>query len=183
MTASERRPAAPTRRLLAFGLDYLLIAAYLLVLAGVGSFLTFGSLASRAEALFASPVVADLVIFALTVLPVSLYFAWQESSRGGTWGKRRLGLRVERADGAGLSSGRALVRAACKFAPWQIAHLGVARLIRLPEPPAWALGSAVLALVLVAGYVALLYASPSRRTVHDLVAGTVVVEVPHPGGE
>jgi len=167
--------------LAAFALDYLWIALYLLVLAGVGSFLAFGPLESQVAALAASPVVADLLILALTVLPVTLYFAQQEAARGGTWGKRRLGLRVVRVDGARPSFGRSLVRAAAKFTPWQIAHLGVARLIRLPEPPAWALWSAVLALVLVAGYVGLLFLSPSHRTVHDLVAGTAVVEAPRSG--
>jgi uncharacterized RDD family membrane protein YckC len=127
--------AAPSRRLAAFALDYIWIALYLLVLAGVGSYLAFGPLAPQAAALFASPVVSDLIILAITVLPVTLYFARQEAARGGTWGKRRLGLRVVRADGARPSFGRALLRAGVKFTPWQIAHLGVARLIRLAEPP------------------------------------------------
>lgn len=175
--------AAPSRRLAAFALDYIWIALYLLVLAGVGSYLAFGPLAPQAAALFASPVVSDLIILALTVLPVTLYFARQEAARGGTWGKRRLGLRVVRADGAHPSFGRTLLRAGVKFTPWQIAHLGVARLIRLAEPPAWALAAGILSLVLVAGYVALLYLSPSHRTVHDLAAGTMVVQEARPGRE
>lgn len=106
-------------RLLAFALEYLLIAAYATLLAAV----TFAAAASplrRSLAVrLATPTSRDAVAFMTIVLPVILYFALQEgSARQGTWGKRRLGLRVTALDGGPLPMPRALVRAFVKFLPW-----------------------------------------------------------------
>ncbi len=92
-------------RLLAFALDYLVIAAYALGLAAV-TLLAANPLRGLLTALLATPASRDAVAFVTVVLPVSLYFALQEgSARQGTWGKRKLGLRVTGLDGGPLPDG------------------------------------------------------------------------------
>lgn len=69
---------------------------------------------------------AEALSFGTMTLPFALYFAVCESgARQATWGKRRLGLKVERLDGSRLSFGAALARVLIKFVPWELAHLGL----------------------------------------------------------
>lgn len=168
--------ARPSARIGAFAWDYLWISLYLMGLSGVGAFFVFGPLNSPLALLEGSAVAMDVFFFLITVLPVSLYFAISEATHGGTWGKRRKGLRVITTDGGRLGFVRALVRALTKFLPWQIAHLGVARLAGSGEAEVnlWSTIAVVAALGATVVYVLLLVLNPARRTVHDYVAGTVV---------
>ncbi len=80
-------------RLLAFAVDYLFIALYLLLLVGVGALIRITPLGADFGALFANPASAELTSFMLLVLPVLLYFALMESSRWqATIGKRARGI-------------------------------------------------------------------------------------------
>jgi uncharacterized RDD family membrane protein YckC len=130
------------RRVGAFGLDYILISGYLIVLGGVCSFLVFGPLKEHWQGLAAGPVLSDLIAFVMAVLPVMLYFTLLESSvAAATWGKRRMGIKVVRVDGAPLTRARALLRSAIKFAPWQLAHTCLFHIPGWPfateTPPTW----------------------------------------------
>ncbi len=136
-------------RLLAFALDYLLIAAYAIALAAVTFAASASPLRSTLAVITATPASRDAVAFVTIVLPVILYFALQEgSARQGTWGKRRLGLRVTALDGGQLPLGRAFVRALVKFLPWQIAHTCLFHIPGWPlaptAPPAWVTGGFIL---------------------------------------
>src|SRR5260221_8987741 len=112
-------------RVLAFAVDYILIAAYLVVLvtAGVAAQRLAPAVAGTA---FGNPLAGELTGFLLITLPVTLYFALSESSaRQASWGKRQLHLRVQRLGdhrGQRLSRARGLGRAALKFVPWELAH-------------------------------------------------------------
>jgi len=80
-------------RFLAFAVDYLFIALYLLLLVCVGALIRLTPLGADFGALFANPASAELTSFMLLVLPVLLYFALLESSRWqATIGKRVIGL-------------------------------------------------------------------------------------------
>jgi hypothetical protein len=82
------------------------------------------------------PLVADAVALVITVLPVWGYLTAAEAGAAqGSWGKRQAGLRVVSADGQQVSWGRAAVRNAVKLAPWQLAHVTVARIILDVEAP------------------------------------------------
>lgn len=181
--APAPRRAGVRPRLLAFTLDYLVIAAYALGLAAV-TLLAANPLRGPLTALLATPASRDAVAFVTMVLPVSLYFALQEgSARQGTWGKRRLGLRVTGVDGGPLPMGRALVRAAVKFLPWQIAHTCLFHIPGWPlapaAPPAWVIAGFGLVWLLVLGYLAMLAFSKSHRTPYDRLAGSeVLMEAP-----
>lgn len=168
------------RRIWAFVLDYLPISAYLISLAAITSVFAFGVQSESWQGFMSSPWRADVVAFLTAVLPVILYFAWQEGSvAGATWGKRRTGLRVVRSDGSGLGRGRALVRSVLKFLPWQLAHTCLFHVPGWPldprEPPTWVLAGFVMVWILVAAYLAMIQFGPKRRTLYDLLAGTLVI--------
>jgi uncharacterized RDD family membrane protein YckC len=167
-------PAPPGRRLGAVALDYLLISAYLVVLVLVGVALSAN--AGLAEALFGSPLVGELVGFAVLTLPVVAYFVVSEaSSRGATLGKARLGLRVVTVDGRRLGLGGSLVRSGVKFLPWELAHAAIWQ---------YTVGSGDLLLpnlllaacwLLVAVNVGLAAFGDRHRALHDRIAGSLVV--------
>ena len=116
-------PAMGWQRVAAYLVDYLVIAAYVALLTGA----SFATGASRRLDLMlsGSPAMGQLVAFLALTLPVMLYFAVSEASQWqGTLGKRALKLRVA-AHGEGTVGSlfrRTLLRAALKFAPWELAH-------------------------------------------------------------
>lgn len=124
MSAADGGPAAGLlRRCAAFALDYVLIAAYLVVVFAAGALLRLAAPAAAAAPLFGDPLIAELTGFLTLTLPVSLYFVLTESSSAGaTWGKRRMRLRVVTDGGERLGLGRSALRTALKFVPWELSH-------------------------------------------------------------
>lgn len=171
-THPARRPE-PARlgvRLRAFLLDYVLFLGYAACLVMVAALLR-----TTVEPLFtASAVSAQLTGFIMLTLPVMLYFSITESSpRQASWGKHRFGLRVVDRRGERIRFGRAFVRSAVKFVPWELGHYTVWQWSDgdLPTP---AMVGLVLVYVLVAVYIVLPLMDKSRRSVYDFVAGTRV---------
>ncbi|WP_274652603.1 RDD family protein [Paenibacillus humicola] len=175
MNGSETpgRPYAPVRRrMLAFLLDYIFIACYLALLSGAG--------------LLARPVMvslfthgvwtAELAGFLMLTLPVALYFGLSEGSGShATWGKRKMGIRVARADGRPLGFGVSLLRSAVKFAPWELAHFTIWRLVLPSGSPAYAVNALlILVYVLVLAYLISPFLNKRRQSLYDAAAGTVV---------
>lgn len=112
------------------------------------------------------------VVDALLVAALgALYFAgsWRRSGR--TPGQRVLGLRVASADGAGLTTGQALVRWLLVAAPFSAAAVLATASSALDGPVLPAL-VAVWYLVLLATTVR----SPTSRGLHDRIAGTAVAK-------
>lgn len=111
--------------------------------------------------------------------PSWLYFAWSESSRrGATLGKRLLKLEVARTTGARLSFGRALARTLLKLVPWELAHLS----LLLPTPIMVDPGSGprvglILIYPLIGLYVVTMIFSRRKQSLHDLLLGTVVLDL------
>jgi uncharacterized RDD family membrane protein YckC len=182
MSAAPSRIAGPPanmrRRLAAVAVDYLPIAAYLIAVTLVAMLVRLGSPGSL-EALFGSPVSAELTGFVLVTLPVTLYFVLAEASpRGATWGKRRLGLRVVTSAGDRLTVGRSLVRTATKFLPWELSHAAVWRFRSAAEhPPVLAYVLLLTAGGLVGLTLVLAFVDPRHRALQDRVASTTVVTV------
>jgi RDD family. len=122
MSAISGAAAALPRRIAAFAVDYVFIAAYLLVVVGAGALLRLVATGLAAN-LFADPLRAELIGFLTLTVPVSLYFVIGEASpAGATWGKRRMGLRVVTSRGARLTLGRSVLRTSLKFVPWELTH-------------------------------------------------------------
>lgn len=178
----EVQYAGFAKRLKAFAFDYLIIFAYIAVLAGVnfGIILSGGALEDISP-FFASPVVKDAIAFLTLILPVILYFTLQESSaKQGTWGKRRAGIRVVNASGKALTRMQAFVRSLIKFLPWQIAHTCLYHIPGWPlaataVPPEVIAGFALVYL-LVGIYITCALISKKHRTPYDWAADSYVIE-------
>ena len=167
------------RRLAAFGLDYLVIAAYIVVLTLVSVTVT-SQLAGINSGGRTRPWLFDLLAFATLVLPVILYFAITEASHHqATWGKRRTGLVVITTGGQRLGAGRSLVRSVVKFLPWQIAHTSLFHIPGWPTAvdsiPAAAAAGLWISTALALAFIGSLFVFPDRRTPYDRLAGTRVV--------
>jgi uncharacterized RDD family membrane protein YckC len=106
------------RRLVAFCVDWLLIALWGSVLFGAVMALTGGRGTSVGD-----PWTSQAIGLVTMTIPVTLYFALTESSGWqASVGKRILRLRVTSASGERLSPGRSLLRNAVKFIPWELGH-------------------------------------------------------------
>jgi uncharacterized RDD family membrane protein YckC len=163
-------------RVLAFAIDYLPISGYLVLLVVLGS--TARLIAPEmANAVFGSPLSGELTGFLLITLPVTLYFALLESSAWqATWGKRRLGLRVTRTDGARLSRGRSLLRTGLKFVPWELAHACIWQVsFAGPDPSPLITGGFVAVWLLVGANPVSLLVTRDHQTIYDRLSGAVVV--------
>jgi uncharacterized RDD family membrane protein YckC len=165
------------RRVVAFGVDYAAIVLYLGLLTLVG---VLGRAAGAVPGDVATPagrVVAQLVVFVVLTVPVTVWFAgWEASSMGATPGKRLLGLRVLTTGGDRLGWPRSLLRTALKLTvPWELAHTAVWDLLVWPGDQSAAVDTLLLGLANAAIVVDLasLFVG-SRRTPYDRVAGTVV---------
>ena len=96
----------------------------------------------------AGRVVAQLVIFAVLTVPVTVWFAgWEATPGGATPGKRLLGLRVLTTSGDRLAWRRSLVRTALKFTiPWELAHTAVWNMLVWPGDRGAAVDTLLLSL-------------------------------------
>ena len=163
-------------RVLAFAVDYILIAAYLVLLVGAG--VAAQRLAPAvAGAAFGNPLSGELTGFVLITLPVTLYFALGESSaRQATWGKRKLHLRVQRLDGQPLSRARGLGRAALKFVPWELAHACIWQITFAGPRPSPLIGAGfALVWLLVGANLLSLLLNRKHQTLYDRLSATAVV--------
>jgi uncharacterized RDD family membrane protein YckC len=115
MTSDSR---AAIRRVIAFSLDWFVIAVWGAVLFA-GIMIATGGRPARPE----TPWQAQLIGFLSMTLPVTLYFSLSESSNArATLGKRIVGLAVSNDDEGRLSLSASLLRNAVKFIPWELGH-------------------------------------------------------------
>jgi len=171
-------PRLAVRRVLAFALDYLVIAAYGIVLGSVAFVVGLTPLGPWISERVQSPLAGHALSFVTLTLPVLLYFALSEASaRRATWGKRRLGLEVVAGNGDGLDVGRAVLRAAVKLLPWEISHAALWRIEgwpTAPEPPSLpVLAGLTVTWLLVLWWIGALFVG-SGRPPHDRLAGARV---------
>jgi len=168
------------KRLKAFAFDYLIILAYIFILAGVNFGIIFmGGALDNISPFFTSPVVKDGIAFLTLILPVILYFTLQESSnRQATWGKRKVGLRVVNTQGVALTKLQAFVRSLVKFLPWQIAHTSIYQIKEIVlggSSTPFDITGFVLVYVLVGIYIAAVFISKKHRTPYDWASGSYVI--------
>lgn len=148
--ASGLAPAAPARRMAAWAIDGALVAAAALVATLALVPLAPAEAAGPRCALGSGILLAWLLSEAFVAVLAFVYFTVSHALAGATLGKRIAGIRVVAEDGRPPGPARSAVRSV------------------------WALLSLALA---GAGLIPAL-ASPSRRALHDLLAGTRVVEGP-----
>ena len=177
--------ASLRQRIGAFLLDYLIIAAYLVLLVSISVGLGSGPLRGVFRAMFADPNISEFSAFLLLVLPVILYFAlFERSSWQATWGKRKMGLRVVDRHGVRLSLPRSLLRSLLKFVPWELTHACLWRIPGWPLAPTMPspiiMAGLALVWILVGAYLVSLLASKKHQALYDWMAGTYVIAGPHP---
>jgi uncharacterized RDD family membrane protein YckC len=179
MVAGDMAVASPWRRIAAWMLDYLLIAAYLVLLAAA----SLGLLASPGGSSFAAamrqPIPAELIEILTLTGPVVLYFALMEASPWqATLGKRAFGILVVGPLGTRLTVGRALVREGVRFLPWELSHALIWRAVLSPQRNSpttlEAVGFAVV-YMLVFAYLVSLFVGAQHRTIYDRIAGSRVM--------
>jgi uncharacterized RDD family membrane protein YckC len=122
-------------------------------------------------------LVLNALAFVAVILPATLWATTQEAApKCATLGKRRCGLRVARvATGRAVTRRRALGRNLIKLAiPWELGHTAAFGFAEQPIPGPWIIGLAAATYAVVLINLIGLF-TPSRRTVHDRLSGTVVL--------
>lgn len=188
MSQGAPRRLSPLRRVAALLLDYLVVLAWMAVLAAVSLvvFLTMGDYPDVLGAI--GPFGAQAVFFLLLTLPVGLYLFLSESRPAqATWGKRRMGLLVKSLDGGRPGRGQVAIRTIVKLLPWEISHSLIWQMQAVfyrsgyeAEIPTWVfvgLGAVDAAILVYLG--TSLFGR--QRGPHDRASRTVVVD-PEPAG-
>lgn len=156
------------KRVLAFGIDYLVIVAYALLLFGITSLFgltVFG------------PIRGQVVGFVTLTLPVFLYFYLNErSTYRATIGKRVMNISVI----TNLQSGNrnVLIRNVLKFLPWEIAHIGVHWIVYYSRmemvTPNWVWAVLILPQIVVLGYMISAIIYKGEQSLYDKIANTKI---------
>jgi len=109
-------------------------------------------------------------------IPAWLYFILCDSSRSGaTLGKRLFRLHTARSDGSRLNIFRAVGRTAVKLLPWEMAHIFGFAIADQVGPVVQSIGlAAANGLTLV--YLIVCLVTGGRRSFHDLLAATIVLD-------
>lgn len=159
------------RRLAAYWLDFVLLAAVLIGGQWLLNVLTSGFPFRLLEKGYQ----IELWVLASMSLPVWLYFILCEKYRRQTISKRLFRLKVVSTRGAELGIGQAVARTFIKLLPWELTHL----IILIPDPwwgmeepenLAWIYIPNLLMVV----YIVVLFASKGTKGVHDYFSNTTV---------
>lgn len=161
------------RRLLAFCVDWLVIAAW-----GVVLFAAVMASYSGHPPRPSGPWHSEVIGFLAITAPVILYFSLSESSTAqATLGKRALGLHVLAHGGGRVSVGASLLRNCVKFAPWELGHIVANQaFFSTTVVPVWIYLPMALAFLLPVWWVASILFKGYAP--YDVVASTHVVRAP-----
>lgn len=166
----------PVARVRSWLLDWLVVGAWLGVLAVLGlllrPLLPAGEVGTTTGG---ELLLADLLITVGTVVPYLIYLALTESSaRRATLGKRWAGLHVATLDGSRPGPGAVWLRNLVKVLAWQLGHLGFTRAM-FETQVGLGIGLSVAGTVL--GLACALPALAGARGLHDVCARTRVEPV------
>lgn len=164
------------QRVKAFVFDYFVILGYLVVITAAG--LLFRQFTQGFEWLFADRVRAQGTVILILTLPVSLFFALGDASlKQGTWGKRRVGLKVEGKNGDRIGLGRSLLRTGLKFIPWELSHTLLWEIAFSNGASSVLIDYGYAFVYLLIGLnIASILLTKTRQSLYDLLAGTYVVQ-------
>jgi uncharacterized RDD family membrane protein YckC len=168
----ENRMKLTVKRLLAYGLDFVLLASVLVSLQWTLYLVTGGFPFVR----FDAGHEIELWVLLTFSLPVWGYFIWCEGKKQQTAGKFFLRLKVVNAGGAKIRWWQAFLRTLIRLLPWELTHL----IILVPEPW-WTVEVPENEIwiwvpnVLMAASIAVLFVSKGKKGIHDFAAKTTVV--------
>ncbi|MCJ8010802.1 RDD family protein [Paenibacillus sp. KQZ6P-2] len=118
-------------------------------------------------------------VFLSMSLPVWAYFIFCERFKQQTIGKRLLRLKVMNEKGSQITFAQAFFRTWIRLLPWELTHLIILVPtpwwnIEKPDHPALILIPNAMIVV----YIAILLINKGRKTLHDYITKTTVVELP-----
>ena len=182
-TAVPQQPyASIRRRILSYCAEVFLLIAGVLLLQGILFALRLNPLVRGVQSGAGIPKgVYHLWLLGTVDLPLVLYYAGTlASSAQATLVMRRLGLRLERVDGGRIRYGQAILRSLVMLIPFEVNHTFLAW-SSTPQgvPTRLALQYAAVG-ILVFLYIFAAARSQRRQSIHDRVAGTVVVSTRNP---
>lgn len=148
------------RRILAFCIDYILIAVY----AGLLLLLALTAINLLHIEAKPGPILGQIIGFVTLTLPVICYGYFLESSHHkATLGKKWLNLKV--------TSNSVFLRNVLKFLPWEVAHTGVQWVVYYSTHniamPIWVWLFLIVPQIVALGYFISLFVSKGERTVYD----------------
>lgn len=163
-------------RLLAFAIDYTVIAVYGVLLFGLSTWIS----SSTGLHIKGSPVIGQLIGFLTVTIPVFLYFYLAEKgNHKATIGKRMRKLCVTNSEEHVQRP--VLIRNLIKFIPWEIAHAGVHWMKYYEregiENPMWVWFLLIIPQLIVIAYIISILQSKGHGSFYDHIAGTRVVSV------
>lgn len=162
------------RRLIAYWLDFIMLAAVLVGFQGLLYLTTSGFPFDYLNQGYQ----IELWVLATVSLPVWLYFIICEYMKRRTFGKRLLHLEVVGRNQSKPTWRQVLLRTAIKLLPWELTHI----IILVPEPWYNIEGSPAnesliyLPNVILLIYIIALLVGNGRQALHDYIANTMVVE-------
>ena len=161
-------------RLLAFLIDWLIIAAYAAALLGITLVVT-----SRFDLDISnvSPQIGQLIGFVTLTFPIICYFTFTESgNRHASVGKRAFKIRVYDAELKEPKFSNVLVRNLVKFTPWEIAHFGVHWAIYYDrqniESPMLVYITLIVPQVIILLYLLSMIINKNNRTIYEIASKT-----------
>lgn len=167
-------PAKLKKRILAVFIDWLIIVAYALCLLGV--MLLFYTFVLKGFPKI-NELQGNLISFFSLLFPVLLYFIiFENSSKHASIGKRKMGLKLASTSGE-LQFWQPIIRNIIKFIPWQLAHMVLYNGFAHDNKATMFLWICIIGTygIAIINVVCTLIRK-DRRALHDLLAGTIVVE-------
>ncbi|MFH0853321.1 MAG: RDD family protein [bacterium] len=166
------------KRILAFIIDYLVIALY----AGILFLLVYSAIKLFNLNTNVSSVIGQLIGMISLTLPVVLYFVIMENkSKQGTIGKNIKKIKVTDVNNQTASLKYIIIRNIIKFMPWEIAHLGIHWTIYFSnegiEQPVWIWLVLVIPQVTVVIYLLSIVIDKNNRGIYDRISHTKVIEL------
>jgi uncharacterized RDD family membrane protein YckC len=166
------------KRLKAFGIDYLIILAYIGLLLGTALLI---SNIFQIKSDITNPLRAELIGFATLTLPVIIYFTILESSKhAGSIGKRKFGLRIVTVSSGKASTGQILLRNCIKFLPWELAHFFIYQIFYFDSLnkiiPEGIMGGLIIANAFALAYLLGIFLNKNNQTIYEIVSRTKVVQ-------
>jgi uncharacterized RDD family membrane protein YckC len=174
------------RRLLALFIDYIVVVGWIAVITGVSAALFLGTSSGYPNVLgMFGPFGAELIFFTILTLPIGVYLYVMESGRKhATFGKRVAKIQVANVGRGAVSRKQIFVRTVVKLLPWEFAHMLIWQLQYFfyvhgyqADVPGWIITGLIIANVIPLIYLYLALFSKDGRSVHDLLAKTVVEAV------
>lgn len=158
------------RRLVAYMIDYIIIAIYAVILFGIATIFNLKKIPL-------TPISAQLLGFVSLTLPVFFYFFLSEQSKTrATIGKKILNISVR--SGSQNSRVHILIRNILKLLPWEIAHTGVHWIVFYSEsdqnPPVWIWVTLIVPQVIIVIYLISIIISGGESSIYDKVSNTKI---------